>query len=73
VNILSTVSNIIIYYFPCHFLLYVFYLKLEVKFYVFHKMHHHKITIKRSTFLYLFVGYLTNLVPLIDYETEMSY
>jgi hypothetical protein len=29
-----------------------------------------KITIKRSTFLYLFIGHLTNLVFSIDYEEE---
>jgi hypothetical protein len=32
-----------------------------------------KIISRRSTFLYLCVGYLTNLVPLIDYEKKMSY
>jgi hypothetical protein len=30
-----------------------------------------KIIIKRSTFLYLFIGHLTNLVFSIDYEEEI--
>jgi hypothetical protein len=32
-----------------------------------------KIIFKRSTFLYLFISYLTNLVFSIDYEEDMSY
>jgi hypothetical protein len=36
--------------------------------YVVNKMHYHKTIGKRSTFLYLFISYLTNLILLIDYE-----
>ena len=32
-----------------------------------------KIIIKRSAFLYIFIGHLTNLVFSIDYEEDMSY
>jgi hypothetical protein len=35
-------------------------------------MHHNKIINKRYTFIYLFIYYLINLVPLIDYENEGS-
>jgi hypothetical protein len=38
--------------------------------YVFDKIHHNKVINKRCTLLYLFIGYLTNLVPLIDYEKK---
>jgi hypothetical protein len=31
-------------------------------------MHHNKFISTRCTFLYLFIGYLTNLIPLSDYE-----
>jgi hypothetical protein len=83
VNINSTVYNIIIYSFPFHlfmegingfitipFLIFYFMFSFKIggQIYVFNKMHHHKIISKRSTFLYLFIGYLTNLVSLIDYE-----
>jgi hypothetical protein len=51
---------------------FMFLFKIGGQVYVFHKMHHHKITIKRSTFLYLFIGPLTNLVLSIDYEEERS-
>jgi hypothetical protein len=47
---------------------FMFSFKIGGQIYVFNKMHHHKIISKRSTFLYLFIGYLTNLVSLIDYE-----
>jgi hypothetical protein len=33
-------------------------------------MYCHKTIDNRSTFPYLFVGYLTNLAPSIDYEEE---
>jgi hypothetical protein len=36
-------------------------------------MYYHKIISKRSTFSYLFIGYFTNLVPLIDYGKKVSY
>jgi hypothetical protein len=36
-------------------------------------MHYHKIINQRLTLLYLFIGHLTNLVLLIDYEKEMPY
>jgi hypothetical protein len=49
---------------------FMFLFKIGGQVYVFHKMPHHKIIIKRSTFLYLFIGHLTNLVPSIDYEEE---
>jgi hypothetical protein len=64
VNLNSTVYNIIIYSFPYHSF------KIGGQIYVFNKMHHHKIINKRSTFLYLFIGYF--LVSLIDYEKEGS-
>jgi hypothetical protein len=88
VNITSTVPNIIIYYFPCHlfmggitgfiiilFLIFYFYVFIKIGglIYVFNKMYCHKPIGKRSTFPYLFIGYLTSLVPLVDYEKEMSY
>jgi hypothetical protein len=86
-NINYIVYNIIIYYFSYHLFMegingfikisflsfyFMFSFKIGGQIYVFNKMHHHKIIIKRSTFLYLFIGYLTNLVPLIDYEKEGS-
>jgi hypothetical protein len=40
---------------------FMFLFKIGGQAYVFHKMHHHKIINKRSTFLYLFISYLTNL------------
>jgi hypothetical protein len=54
---------------------YIFYVLIKIGglIYVFNKMYCHKTIGKRSTFSYLFIGYLTNLVPLIDYEKEMSY
>ena len=51
---------------------FMFLFKIGGQVYVFHKMHHHKIIIKRSTFLYLFIGHLTNLVLSIDHEEEGS-
>jgi hypothetical protein len=33
-------------------------------------MHHNKIISKRCTILYLSIGYLTNLLPLVDCEKE---
>jgi hypothetical protein len=73
VNITSTVSNIIIYYFLCYlfmgginglikipFLIFYFYvfIKIEGIIYVFNKMYCHKTIGKRSTFPYLFIGHL---------------
>jgi hypothetical protein len=87
VNITSTIFNIIIYYFPCYLfmgringlikipfliLYFMFLFKIGGQVYVFHKMHHHKIIIKRSIFLYLFIGHLTDLVLSIIYEEEGS-
>jgi hypothetical protein len=37
---------------------------------VFNKVSHNKVIHKRYIFLYLFIGYLINLVTLIDYEKE---
>jgi hypothetical protein len=86
-NINSIVYNIIIYSFPYHLfmegingfikssfliLYFMFSFKIGGQIYVFNKMHHHKIINKRSTFLYLFIGHLTNLVLSIDYEDERS-
>jgi hypothetical protein len=51
---------------------FMFLFKIGGQVYVFHKMHHHKIINKRSTFLYLFIGHLTNLVLSIDHEEEGS-
>jgi hypothetical protein len=39
---------------------------------VVNKMHYHKTIGKRSTFLYLIISCLTNLMLSIDYEEEMS-
>jgi hypothetical protein len=39
---------------------------------VFNKVPHKKVIHKRCTFLYLFIGYLINLVPLIGYEKKGS-
>jgi hypothetical protein len=50
------------------FYFYVFILKIGSLIYVFNKMYYYKTIGKRSTFLHLFIGYLTNLVTLIDYE-----
>jgi hypothetical protein len=49
---------------------FMFLFKIGGQVYVFHKMHHHKINM-RSTF-FLFIGHLTNLVLSIDYEEERS-
>jgi hypothetical protein len=51
----------------------MFLFKIGGQVYVFHKMHYHKIINQRSTLLYLFIGHLTNLVHLIDYEEEIPY
>jgi hypothetical protein len=51
---------------------FMFSFKIWDQIYVFNKMHHHQVISKRSTFLYLFIAYLTNLVPLIDYKNEGS-
>jgi hypothetical protein len=51
---------------------FMFSFKMGGLIYVFNKIYYHKIIIMRSTFLYLFIGYITNLVPLIDYEKERS-
>jgi hypothetical protein len=40
--------------------------------YVFNKVPHNKVINERCTFLYLFIGCLINLVPLIDYEKKRS-
>jgi hypothetical protein len=40
--------------------------------YVFNKIPHNKAINERCTFLYLFIGCLINLVPLIDYEKKRS-
>jgi hypothetical protein len=37
----------------------------------FNKIPHNKVISERYTFLYLFIGYLINLVPLIDHEKKM--
>jgi hypothetical protein len=39
---------------------------------MFNKVPHKKVISERCTFLYLFIYYLINLVPLIDYEKERS-
>jgi hypothetical protein len=53
------------------FYFYVF-IKIGGLIYVFNKMYCHKTIDKRSTFPYPIISYLTSLVPLIDYEKEMS-
>jgi hypothetical protein len=61
------------YNFLSHFLFYIFIYNLRSNLsYVFNKMHPNKITSKRCTFLYLFIGCLTNLISLIDYKKEGS-
>jgi hypothetical protein len=52
--------------------IFMFSFKIGGLIYVFNKIYYHKTIDKRSSFLYLFIGYLTNLVPLIDYEKERS-
>jgi hypothetical protein len=59
--------------FPFSFPILCFHLIFCGQLYVFDKIHHYKVIGKRCTFLYLFIGYLANLVPLIDYEKKMSY
>jgi hypothetical protein len=49
------------YNFLYHVLFYIFIYNLRLNLsYVFNKMHHNKIISKRCTFLYSFIGYLTN-------------
>jgi hypothetical protein len=57
--------------FLSYFLFYIFIYNLRSNLsYVFRKMHHNKIISKRCTILYLSIGYLTNLLPLVDCEKE---
>jgi uncharacterized membrane protein YjdF len=52
-----------------YFLIFYFMILFKIggQVYVFYKMPHHKIN-KRSTLLYLFIGRLTNLALLFEYE-----
>jgi hypothetical protein len=56
------------------FLIFYFYVFIKIGglIHVFNKMCCHKTIGKRSTFPSLFIGYLTSLVPLINYEKKMS-
>ena len=56
--------------FPFSFPILCFHLTFCGQLYVFDKIHHNKVIGKSCTFFYLFLGYLTNLVPLIDYEKK---
>ena len=62
-NLLSFPLFLLILYFIFSFIIWD-------QIYVFNKVPHNKVISKRCTFLYLFISYLTNLVPLIDYEKK---
>jgi hypothetical protein len=44
---------------------FMFSFKIGGLIYVFTKIYYHKIISKSSSFLYLFIGYLTDLIPLL--------
>jgi hypothetical protein len=69
-SIMSEIMNLLS--FPLFLLIFYFIFSFIIwdQIYVFNKVPHNKVISKRCTFLYLFIDYLTNLVPLIDYEKK---